>query len=274
MNDTLSKSTVIDTFTQQMAANESPSGVINSTPIAGTRSHFRSRTFTSYIGCNPLISAASVLLAFNEQLKELSEHESLEQLHEDLVHEIKAFESNAQERGYIAETILIARYILCAALDETIIYSSLANSSLWQRFKLINTFQNEQSADERFFLIVDRLLNAPTVHIELLELIYTCLSLGFEGKYRYEDKGHLQLSELKDSLFHQIRNVRHDPPKLFKTNDTLNKKSSRVSLWLVALQASIATLILIGLIYGSFAFVFNKVSAPIVEQLKTLLNSQ
>lgn len=257
-----------------MAANESTSGVINSTPIAGSRSHFRSRNFNSFISCNSLMAAANVLLSFNEQIKELSQHENLEKLHQDLVHEIRAFESNAEERAYPAETILIARYLLCATLDETIVNSSLSNSSLWQRLKLISTFQNEQSADERFFLIVDRLLSAPTLHIDLLELVYTCLSLGYEGKYRHENKGHLRLAELKDNLFQQIRVVRQDPPKLLEPSIPLkNKESSQMSLWFVVFTAITTMLIFVSLIYLSFSFVFNKISAPVQQQISTLLNN-
>lgn len=274
MKDTLSKTKIADIFNQPIAANEATSGVINSTPIAGSRSHFRSRNFNSFISCNSLMAAANVLLSCNEQLKELSAHDNLEQLHADLTHEIRAFESNAQERGYAAETILFARYVLCATLDETIVYSPLSNSSLWQRFKLISTFQNEQTADERFFLLVDRLLSAPASHIDLLELVYACLSSGFEGKYRYEIKGHLQLIELKDNIYQQIRMVRQDPPKLFEPNVAIKKTDrDQISLWFVFGTAVIAALIFIGLMYFSFAFVFNKVSTPAQQEISLLLNN-
>lgn len=274
MNDTLSRTKIDNLFTQQMAANESVSGVINSTPIAGSRSHFRSRSFNSFISCNSLMAAANVLLSFNEQIKELPQHENLEKLHEDLAHEIRAFESNAQERGYPAETILIARYILCATLDETIVYSRLNNNSLWQRFKLISTFQNEQSADERFFLLIERLMSAPALHIDLLELTYTCLSLGYEGKYRYENKGYLHLAELKDELYQQIRMVRQDPPKLFEPSLTQkNNDSSKKSLWFVVFAAIAAIFIFTSVIYLSFSFVFNRISAPVQQQISTLLNN-
>lgn len=274
MNDRINKPTTVDNFIEQTAANEFSAGLMNSAPLVGIRSHFRSRTFTSHIGYNSLISAAGVLLAFNEQVKEIPQHENLKQLHEDLVHEIRTFETNAQERGYAAETILIARYILCATLDETIVFSSQANTLMWQQYKLMSLFQNEQSTDERFFLIVDRLLSVPVIHLELLELVYLCLSLGFEGKYRYENKGHYQLNEIKDKLYQQIREVRQDPPKLFIVSDSNNKNNPPISFWMVFFKAIIIAFIFIGLIYGSFRIVFEQVSAPISKQIQLFLNSQ
>lgn len=283
MNETISHNNSVPDFTQTVAANELPSGVINNTPVEGARSHFRSRTFTSFMGCNPLVAAANTMLAFNERLKDLTHCDNINQLHLDLVHEIRAFESNAQERGYTTETIVIARYTLCATIDETIIYGALENSSLWQRYKLINTFQNEQTADERFFLILERLFNAPAVHIDLLELIYTCLSLGFEGKFRYENNGYHQLRLLIDHLYQQIRIIRNDPPRLptealepiQEINTTTSLKiPSQTALWPVVFKTVAATLIGMSLIYGSFAFVYNKISAPVQTQISTLLKTQ
>lgn len=272
MSESLKTTLPFEPAPQYLAANESPSGVINSAKVAGTRSYFRSRSFTSHIGCNPLCSAASVLLTFKEQLKRLEHHDNLEQLHQDLVHEIQAFESQAQERSYSADTILIARYILCAALDETIIYSRLNNSSLWQHHKLISTFQNEQSADERFFLILERLYQAPANHIDLLELIYILLSLGYEGKYRHEPKGYLQLHALIDSLYQTIRMIRHDPPKLFASfPSSRDTKTPQLLFWPSLLKISFTTLVLTTLIYGSCALVFNKIMSPVQSQLNTLL---
>jgi len=270
-------------FNQTIAANESPFGVINNTPVKGAHSHFRSRTFTSFVGCNPLAAAANTLLAFNEHLKELSRCDNIEQLHLDLVHEIRAFESNARERGYTTEAIVIARYVLCATIDEAIIYGHLESSSLWQRCKLINTFQNEQIADERFFLILERLFNAPALHIDLLELIYTCLSLGFQGKYRHESNGSHQLHQLIDHLFQQIRTIRNDPPRFpmeaLKTTREIDgvlkpTASFRTALWPVVFKTAAATLIALGLIYGSFAFVYYKISEPVQTQISTLLKTQ
>lgn len=277
MNETLSPNRLSADLMQPLTANESSPGIVNSTALAGSRSYYRSRTFTSFNGCNPLMAAANALLAFNEQLKVLTEFSSLEQLHQDLVHEVRAFESNAQDRGFNAETILVARYVLCAAIDETIIFGQMKNRNHWQHHKLISTFQNEQSADERLFLIIQRLTSNPALHIDLLELIYTCLSLGLEGKYRHEPKGHLHLRELIDNLFHLIRAVRNDPPALLESKPRTQTKAPitlETSLWPILLKATAVVLISIGLIYGSFAFVFDKVSTPVKQQISTLLNTK
>jgi type VI secretion system protein ImpK len=48
----------------------------------------------------------------------------------------------------------------------------------------------------------------------MLELIYLCLSIGFEGKYRIMERGASQLDIVRDALYRQIRQVRGEPPSL------------------------------------------------------------
>lgn len=268
------------TFIHALAANELPSDVINTTPVAGAHSYFRSKAFISSFGCNPLVAAANALLACNQTLKKIYEFEDQEQLHSDLVHEIQAFESNAKEHNYSTETIVIARYVLCATIDESILYSKINNNSQWQRYKLISTFQNEQSADERFFLILQRLLSAPKANVDLLELIYFCLNLGYEGKYRHEQNGHQQLLLVIDNLYQQIRLVRQEPPRLPLIETQISHLTEKqlpaasVSLWTTLIKTTAATLVGISLIYGSFALIYNTISKPLKQQIVTLLQTK
>ncbi|MGH8841097.1 MAG: type VI secretion system protein TssL, long form, partial [Advenella sp.] len=48
----------------------------------------------------------------------------------------------------------------------------------------------------------------PAQHIDLLELLYYCLVLGFEGRYRVVDNGRSQLETLRQRLLLILRNAR------------------------------------------------------------------
>ena len=43
--------------------------------------------------------------------------------------------------------------------------------------------------------------------------MYLCLSLGFEGKYRVQARGMLELEGIRDALYRQIRQLRGDVPR-------------------------------------------------------------
>jgi type VI secretion system protein ImpK len=58
---------------------------------------------------------------------------------------------------------------------------------------------------EKFFQLLAKLAQNPQQHGWLLELMYYCLALGFEGRFRIVDNGRTQLETLKQRLVQIIR---------------------------------------------------------------------
>lgn len=174
-------------------------------PIARIHSYYRTKTFTPTTGINPLVTAASPLLSLAGKLLRCDRYEDIDALYHGLIHEIKAFEHQTLSQGYRSEVILVARYILCATLDDLILNSPWDGKVDWQQHTLLMAFQKETNGDERFFVILERLIEDPALHIDMLELIYLCLSLGFKGKYRTIDNGKELLDEIIDDLYQTIR---------------------------------------------------------------------
>jgi type VI secretion system protein ImpK len=52
---------------------------------------------------------------------------------------------------------------------------------VWSRHSLLVTFHNETWGGEKFFQLLAKLAQNPQQHAHLLELMYYCLALGFEG---------------------------------------------------------------------------------------------
>ncbi len=253
-------------------APEFPSAVLNRTPIVGAHSYYRSQIFITQTDINPLIAAAEPLLAVSNKLKLLEHDAESNRLQLSIIHEINAFETNAQNRGYRAETILIARYVLCAALDETLECTPWGQTGKWSKQQLINSYQREESTAERFFLILERLCEEPAQHIDLLELIYLCLSLGFEGKFRQQAKGKIELDKIIDNLYQLICQYRQEPQSFIQTE--LNSKTvaaqSQIYLKPLILKTTSITFTLMLLIYLGFAYLFDLVSEPVQQQVQKL----
>lgn len=189
-------------------------------PLTG-ETYYRSLTFTTHTGINPLISAASALLIINARLRHCEQYQNVANLYQCLVHEVKVFETRARNLNYRAETIMVARYVLCACLDETIMQTAFGQQQHWQQ-QLLNTFQREQNAGERFFLILERISADAAHHLDLLELIYLCLSLGYEGQYHHIQHGKMKLDAIIDNLYQRIRRERQELKPLLT-----NKLSAR-----------------------------------------------
>lgn len=165
----------------------------------------RSRTFMTSTGVNPLVAAASALFALMNRLRFNESYPDMAQLKANLVHEIKAFESEAIQRGYQDEDILVARYVLCVGLDEAIMQTSWGQQGHWHEAGLLYIFQGELWGGERIFTMLEHLLIEPSKHLELLQFIYLCLSLGCMGKYQHEPNGQQTLQSLLERLYRVIR---------------------------------------------------------------------
>jgi type VI secretion system protein ImpK len=156
-------------------------------------------------GPNPLVAAANPLLDLMPQIRATPSHPSPAQLREVLVDEVRQFELRAQRAGVPNETILGARYCLCTALDEAAALTPWGGNGTWSAHSLLVTFHNETWGGEKFFQLLARLSQNPGPHLALLELLYYCLQLGFEGRYRVIDNGRTQLETLRLRLLQILR---------------------------------------------------------------------
>lgn len=157
---------------------------------------------------NDLISCAATLLGVYSHLKNTMNHNDENGLSSRLINEIKLFEKHSKEFMIKPEIVLASRYILCTMLDEAIMNTPWGSSGQWSQHTLLSTFHNETAGGEKFFLLLDRMRETPAENIDILELMYLCLSIGFEGKYRFFNNGKEQIEIIRDDLFSLIRNFR------------------------------------------------------------------
>jgi type VI secretion system protein ImpK len=200
-------------------------------------------------GLNPLEKSASVLLNLLSQIRNTSSHPNSTGLHKQLATEIQSFESTAQREGIPPETIFIARYALCTVIDEFVMSTPWGVGSIWSSQSLLSLFHKETRGGERFFQMLNKLNQNPAKNIDLLELLYLCLSLGFQGRYRIAPNGINELEEIRESLYYTIRQQHEEPePALSPHWEGLNKSAIEKTVLVPAwLAAGIAILLLVGL---------------------------
>lgn len=160
---------------------------------------------------NPLVGCASGLISVAAQLRRALSHPDPSALRDQLTRQVNSFEQCARARGLADNVVLPARYVLCSLLDESILDTPWGSQSVWGERGLLVTFHNETWGGEKFFDVLDRLLAYPSGNLQLLELMYLCLAMGFEGRYRVRDGGRNELQQVRERLYLAIRDQRGEP---------------------------------------------------------------
>lgn len=223
---------------------------------------------SDFSGLNPLEKAASLLLNLLGQIRNTSSHPNPTALHQQFADEIRQFEARAQKSGVAPEAIFTARYILCTTVDEFVLSTPWGATSVWRNQSLLRQFHQETSGGEKLFQLLDKLSQDATRHIDLLELIYVCLSLGFQGRYRVEEGGSSKLELIRESLYRTIRNCRGEAetalsPHWEGVNKALEHKSVKLPMW--ALLAIV--LAALAFIFVAFSFSLSRHADPLYAAL-------
>jgi len=177
-------------------------------------------------GLNPLADAAAYLFSALGKLKQLKTYRQLNKLHKELIHEISSFQENIKNHGYNAEYVIVCRYILCATFDDIIQNTIWGGQGQWDSYSLLVAFNQDAQHQDKFFTITERAIKEPASYIDLMELIYICLSLGYKGHYRVTEHGHHQLEQITNNLYKHIRAYRGSFHKALSPSSLKTPKST------------------------------------------------
>ncbi|WP_295391106.1 type IVB secretion system protein IcmH/DotU [uncultured Thiodictyon sp.] len=223
---------------------------------------------------NPLVACASDLLSVAGELRGSVSHRDPDGLRERLVRQVREFETCARGRGLLETVVAPARYVLCALLDEAILDTPWGSQSIWATKGLLVSFHNETWGGEKFFDALERLLTYPAGNLHLLELMYLCLSQGFEGRYRRLQGGRDQLERVRANLYQSIRTQRGDPERELSPHwrgvaPHRDPLIQQVPLWVLS---AVAALLLLGL-FTVYLFALSRDSDPVYLSLAGLERS-
>jgi type VI secretion system protein ImpK len=156
-------------------------------------------------GLNALISAASPLLALAARLRITASCGSIDTLHERIVNEIRAFERRVANASLPREALRGGHYALCATIDDVITNTPWGSAGQWARHSMTGTFHNDAVGGDRFFDFLTYFQKEPGRYGDVLELMYLCLSLGFQGRLRVVERGASEWARIREGLFNLLR---------------------------------------------------------------------
>src|SRR5208283_1685108 len=224
---------------------------------------------------NQLTANALPLLMVVPKLRKIAFHQSVKDLQERLVAEIGTFQNRSLQQGYSEEQVRTASYLICSLIDETVLNTPWGSESFWGHDTLLVKFHREALGGEEFFPVVERFMRRPTEHLDLLELAYMCLSLGFEGKYRLSPNGNRVLEELRAEIYTEIQRLRGDSGLSLSINwqglrDLRSPLTRYVPMWVLWVGAGLVLL----LAYLGFSYKINLASNRIYGDWMTIASEE
>ena len=220
---------------------------------------------------SPLVAAAAALLGLCAQLKNSSSHPDVEGLRQRVLREIDAFERRVTPLGLAPRAIKASKYALCATIDDIVLNTPWGSRSVWTTRSMVGSLFSETWGGDRFFDLLTQLKKDPGVNVDLLELLYYCMSLGFEGRFRIASRGASELSVLREDVYRLIRASRGDferdiSPHWRGVAAARKLLRSIVPAWVVG-AAGVALLLLL---YAGLLFALNGRSDLVFDQLAAL----
>jgi type VI secretion system protein ImpK len=205
-------------------------------------------------GRNAILLAAAPLIALASRLQSTASQPDVPGLRNQATQEIRAFDDRLRASGVIPEDALVARYLLCTFFDSAVLNTPWGAQSDWSGQPLLVTFHKEKTGGEKFFQIIERISAQPARYIDLIELQYICIALGYEGMYRIQDRGQLKLAELQHNLYRIIRDTRQLREEELAVHwrgveDRRNPLLRYVPWWIVAVSG-LALLVIAFVIYN------------------------
>jgi type VI secretion system protein ImpK len=219
-------------------------------------------------GSNALLAAASTLLALLARLRNTARAPDGGDLRERAVAELRRFEQAARDHGITMELLRPAHYALCASLDDVVLATPWGNESPWAARSLVSTFHQQVRSGEGFFAVLTQLMQTPATNLPALELLYYCISLGFQGQYRLSPRGPAELDRVREDLYALIfrhRGAREAAlsPHWQGLDAPYLPRRAELPLWV----AGAAGLAMIGVIFVWMSLGLNAASDNVLEAM-------
>ncbi|MEX0337401.1 MAG: type VI secretion system protein TssL, long form [Arenibacterium sp.] len=222
-------------------------------------------------GMNQLTACASTLFSLISRIRNRAQHMDPDKLRQNVVSEVREFENRALQAGIAAQTVKVARYALCATLDDVVLNTPWGGQSSWGLQSMVGTFHRETVGGDRFYDLLARLEKEPGNNIDMLEFLYMCMSLGFEGRLRIEQGGPEKHMQIRAALARIIRGQRGALERdLSPSWEGLKKPFKALSAWrLLWITAGIVGLILTTQ-FVSLGYLLSNSTERVVGQLSII----
>jgi type VI secretion system protein ImpK len=142
--------------------------------------------------------------------------------------------------GFGQDAINTAQFALVAYIDEIINTSNWIHKDSWSGKPLQLELFNRMDAGEEFYVCLAKLRQSPRDNVEVLELYYMCLTMGFKGKHQLREQEKLQTiieSTLTDLTSISGKSPDWLSPKGTPSEEIVRVVTKEVPLWVIGVAA-------------------------------------
>lgn len=196
-----------------------------------------------------------------------------EQVKADIHRLLSASRESVKNDGLSHADYDLARFAICAWIDEAILTSSWKDREAWQREQLQRLFYQTTDAGEGFF---ERLNTLGIQQRDVREVYYLCLAMGFKGRYGNQEDKYL-LEQLKASNLKALTGTSGGLPSLdrselfpeaYPTDDEKGEREKR------GFRFDVPTLIFLlgpvaffGLLFWIYRFILHNLGETFLKSL-------
>ncbi len=197
---------------------------------------------------------------------------TFEQVEADIRRLIAESEAASQQGGFAAADYDLARFAVFAWIDETILSSQWEGKNRWLGEQLQRRFYNTADAGKQFF---ERLNTIGPHQLDVREVYYLCLAMGFAGQYCNEGDDYL-LDQLKLSNLKLLTGSSMGLPELKRTTifpDAYAPDNSQLPLASPKMRrfspftliCAGAPVLLFGVLYVVYRFILNNIGQSLIQ---------
>jgi len=177
---------------------------------------------------NPILDIASPLLGLVVRLEGTERYEHVEQLFAYVKNQIHVMVEEVRQLEHCDEgDRVVFSYCLCCVVDEAVMATPWGRDSPWKAQSLLSAIHEETWGGEKFFSVLERLLEAPEGRYDLFVFLFWCLALGYRGKYANQTHGDDELEVWLNRVHDRIVELRGPQPELQRLTDPLNNVAPR-----------------------------------------------
>lgn len=157
---------------------------------------------------NYLLTVVDPIFILFEKIISQKNIADLSDIRSQLSQAIQQFKNTLSHLEYPHEIILMSVFALSAWIDESIEKTPWGRKFQWSKNPLTEEVHDKINPTTHFFDILEYALLKPDQYIDVIELMYICLSLGFKGKYiKNSDKK--ELIKIKNTTYQVIQSERN-----------------------------------------------------------------
>ena len=157
---------------------------------------------------NILLEASSPILLLLGRLRVSLMRANFANLMGQVADAIEEFEHKVRGASVPENQARLAKYALCATADDIVQNIPSEERHYWAQYSMLSKFFGERTGGVRFFEDLERAKIDPSTNYVLLELMYACLALGFQGVHRTSSGGAAQLQMIQRTLYELLRRTR------------------------------------------------------------------